>query len=1578
MPAYSCFFVESSAYRKAFLCMLHASLLALTGGNAEAATIYWDGASADWKAAANWSTASGAITPNPSAAPGTNDDIIFNISGANGDQTITLGDANRSARSIVFQNTATTTLTAGGTTRTLSLSHGGLDISASAGAVTLGDNTAGNNVLISLGLGRHTWTNQTANAFTINNTAASFSRSAGNTLTFNQASSGVFAMSTTVLPNANGIVGPWAFFGTGSNARYAVNNAGTIAAYSSGTAANDVNDFTTATTNYDFSTSSTTTVLGGNRTANTARYTGTGHTIDLGASGANTLTINGLLAVGSSGTILIQRSGGTGTVTAGPVNELVITGTQSVTFNAPFSGSSKSLTYINSGTLTLTAPNTHTGTTTVGGGGTLILKDANALQSSILGIANGSVVFDSSVASNAFTIGGLSSASGFSGTGYDISLQNNLGQPIALTINNSSGTQRFYGAITGSGSLIKNGSNATNISGPNSYTGGTIINGGSLGSEAAGNNTFLGSSTNAQVTVNAGASLSLNNNAITGTLNLNGGKLATGNSFQSNWYGSIVLGAGTTSSFDVGNTGGLSISAVISGSGGLTKLGATTSPVALNGDNTFSGPVSIQAGALAVTSLNRVSGGTANSQLGAPTTVADGTISFGSTTTTGILYYRGNGETTDRVIKLAGTTGGATIYQGGSAYLPTTRGQSGLLKFTSDLSVPGSAGADNRKTLTLTHENKAGNGQATGQGEISGSIGDSLLGNSGQTATSIVKAGSGTWVLSGINTYTGSTQVQAGVLAFSRPQSLGSGALDISTGAKVRLDYLGTRQVSSLTFQNGSPQPNGTYGSYESLATFKDDTRFAGLGTITVGPLATSPTVSLALSNGSSSNNGGTSVTYTATVTGGQVGGLVLFYDGLTLIGAAKLNYSYQAVFTTSQLTGGSHSITAVYVGHSNSGPGYSNSLTQTVTESRTTSSTTLARTSGADPSAFGSALTFTATVSGTAPTGTVSFYDGNTLLGTATLNGSGQASISTSGLPTGWRPITASYQGDAFNTPSTTSSALFHTVKPPTGNGKLKVFILAGQSNMQGKSVVETGRDPNNYAITNLVGGMGSLRHMLNKNPKRYGYLADPANPIGANPGWLKRSDVSVAYWSGGGTSDVPSPVATARNGDLDPYFGNNGEGPSGGNGRMGPEYAFGLVMGSQLDDQVLLIKYSFGGKSLGGDYRPPTAVAQRGGTVGPYYTGMVSRVNHVLNNLSTYCPSYTGGGYEISGFAWHQGWNDRISATYTAEYEANLTNLIQDLRTAWSAPNMPVVIGTTSMANVEGDSLGLQLVAAQKAVANPALHPEFAGTVATVDTRAFDYGTDVSPSSEGFHWNWNSESYFNIGETMGQALMGLLANQSSEKDIVTFSIPGQTTASISGNTISVTLPYGTDVTALIPDLTLSALATVNPIPVTPRNFTSPQVYTVTAQNLSTKTYTVTVNYTTPPFNQWASTPGLGLSSGVNDNPLMDPDGDSLPNLLEFILSSEPMNPASATIPVIQKQSNQWVFEYARNDASLPPATTQIVQYSEDLTNWTDITIPATSSGNVNITPGSPSDQIRVTIPDNGNKVFVRLKAVP
>ena len=127
--------------------------------------------------------------------------------------------------------------------------------------------------------------------------------------------------------------------------------------------------------------------------------------------------------------------------------------------------------------------------------------------------------------------------------------------------------------------------------------------------------------------------------------------------------------------------------------------------------------------------------------------------------------------------------------------------------------------------------------------------------------------------------------------------------------------------------------------------------------------------------------------------------------------------------------------------------------------------------------------------------------------------------------------------------------------------------------------------------------------------------------------------------------------------------------------------------------------------------------------------------------------------------------------------------------------------------------------------------------------------------------------------------------------------------------------------------------------------------------------------------YISWASDPAQGLTAGVNDRPLDDPDRDGISNLLEFTLGGGPLVSSQSILPKLTTSGGSWFFEYDRSDLSITPATTQIVEYGSDLTGWTSVTIPATSSGIVAIAPGSPSDRVRVTLPVGGNRQFARLK---
>jgi hypothetical protein len=176
-------------------------------------------------------------------------------------------------------------------------------------------------------------------------------------------------------------------------------------------------------------------------------------------------------------------------------------------------------------------------------------------------------------------------------------------------------------------------------------------------------------------------------------------------------------------------------------------------------------------------------------------------------------------------------------------------------------------------------------------------------------------------------------------------------------------------------------------------------------------------------------------VPFTANVTRsrgrGTPTGTVEFYDGTTLLGTAALNAGGTATFTTSGLGLGSHAITAQYLGDSIDFGSTSAALTQVVQ-----TSTTTVLSSSPSPSAYGQTATFTATVTPTSgtgtPTGTVQFYDGTTLLGTAALNANGTATFTTSGLGLGSHAITAQYLGDSIDFGST-SAALTQVVQNST-----------------------------------------------------------------------------------------------------------------------------------------------------------------------------------------------------------------------------------------------------------------------------------------------------------------------------------------------------------------------------------------------------------------------------------------------------------------------------------------------------------------------------------------------------------------
>jgi len=203
----------------------------------------------------------------------------------------------------------------------------------------------------------------------------------------------------------------------------------------------------------------------------------------------------------------------------------------------------------------------------------------------------------------------------------------------------------------------------------------------------------------------------------------------------------------------------------------------------------------------------------------------------------------------------------------------------------------------------------------------------------------------------------------------------------------------------------------------------------------------------------------GQSVTFTAKVTpstGAVPSGTVTFKAGSTTIGTETLNSSGDATVSTTGLSIGTHSIVAVYNGSTDDLTSTSAILSQTVNQVEVATTTTL--TTSPNPSSFGSNVTFTAKVtpvSGVVPTGTVSFFHGNTLINSATLNGSGVATLVSNSLTTGVHSVHAVYNGsiDDFGSTSATGTQTVNQDKTTT------IVTTSPNPSTFGKSVTFTAK---------------------------------------------------------------------------------------------------------------------------------------------------------------------------------------------------------------------------------------------------------------------------------------------------------------------------------------------------------------------------------------------------------------------------------------------------------------------------------------------------------------------------------------
>jgi autotransporter-associated beta strand protein len=316
-------------------------------------------------------------------------------------------------------------------------------------------------------------------------------------------------------------------------------------------------------------------------------------------------------------------------------------------------------------------------------------------------------------------------------------------------------------ALTGARSVVVNGGNLR-IMASMDFTGPITINAGTftIGSPVAASGNFglpAGATGNGQIGGGTYAGDILNNATLAHTSNLD--QILSG----------VISGTGAVTKTTTNATGTFA-----PGDYGLT------STLTLSGNNSYTGATSALTGTISCNSIADV--GAVSSALGAPTTTGAGTIAIGTLTRSATLRYTGVGHSSNRVINLAGTTGGATIDASGS----------GALVLTSALTATGSGA----KTLTLAGSNAMNN-----------TIGGAIV--NGVSATSLSKTGTGKWVLGGTNTFTGATSVAGGTLMldYSTNNSSKLADLGILTMAGGTLDLSGgthTEAVASTTLAAGT------------------------------------------------------------------------------------------------------------------------------------------------------------------------------------------------------------------------------------------------------------------------------------------------------------------------------------------------------------------------------------------------------------------------------------------------------------------------------------------------------------------------------------------------------------------------------------------------------------------------------------------------------------------------------------------------------------------------------------------------------------------------------------------------------
>ena len=317
---------------------------------------------------------------------------------------------------------------------------------------------------------------------------------------------------------------------------------------------------------------------------------------------------------------------------------------------------------------------------------------------------------------------------------------------------------------------------------------------------------------------------------------------------------------------------------------------------------------------------------------------------------------------------------------------------------------------------------------------------------------------------------------------------------------------------------------------------------------------------------------------------------------------------------------------------------------------------------------------------------------------------------------------------------------------KPADLSKPVQVYILLGQSNMLG--------------FGKIKGGDGSLENAV-KEKSLYPYLVDEAGA------WTERKDVRNVRVMGSGTGGMRQ-------------FNNEWMTIKG--GRIGPEIGIGHHLGNAVDAPVMVLKSCIGNRALGWDLLPPGGEGfeftdKKGVTwvhpgykgsperwkkgtepkkikwyAGMQYDGDISRAKKVLAELDKYYPGAKK--YEVAGFFWWQGDRDSRSAALSGRYEKNLVHIIKQLRKDFNAPKAKFVCASLGQTKKGAANGGGKILEAMLAVdGRSGKYAEFKGNVAAVYAHPLSKG-----GSSGGHYGGNAETYMNVGEAMGRAMVNLL----------------------------------------------------------------------------------------------------------------------------------------------------------------------------------------------------------------------------